>query len=158
MAVRSGVARLSRSLARLLRHDDAPERLALSFGVGAFIGMSALLGLHVVSALVVAQYFHLNRKAMLMGVFVNNPWTLVPFCSLSVWLGLVLLNRPRSIPNVEWTSVTAASLVGEVAGLALPLILGSASLGLVAGVTGYILIRNLLRRIAPGPATSSSRP
>jgi uncharacterized protein (DUF2062 family) len=158
MTVGSGVARLSRSLGHLFKLDDTPERVALSFGVGTFIGMSAFLGVHVVSALVAAQCFRLNRKAMLIGVFVNNPWTLVPFYSLSAWLGLVLLNRPRSIPAVEWSSVTAASLFREASALALPLILGSTCLGLVAGFTGYVLVRNMLRRVSLGPASSPSRP
>lgn len=154
MALGSGVAWLSRWRGHLLRLDDTPEQVALSFGVGTFIGMSALLGLHVVTALVVAQCFRMNRKAMLIGVFVNNPWTLVPFYSLSAWLGLVLLNRPRSIPTVEWSSVTAASLFGEASALALPLILGSTGLGLVAGFTGYVAVRKMLQRVSPEPASS----
>ena len=84
---------------RLLAIDDPPERTALAFSVGIFIGFSPLLGLHTVLATVIALFFRFNKVAIYLGTYVNNPFlTLVPIILASYAIGAFLLGRPLRIP------------------------------------------------------------
>jgi uncharacterized protein (DUF2062 family) len=73
---------------RLLHVDDTPERTALAFSVGIFLGFSPFLGLHTLIGLTIALLFGLNRAAILLGVWTNSPWWIVPFYMASTRLGM----------------------------------------------------------------------
>ena len=84
---------------RLLSIDDPPERTALAFSVGVFIGFSPLLGLHTIIATAVALLFRFNKVAIYLGTYLNNPFfTLAPIILASYAIGAFLLNRPLRIP------------------------------------------------------------
>jgi uncharacterized protein (DUF2062 family) len=84
---------------RLLAIDDPPERTALAFSVGVFIGFSPLLGLHTILATVIAFLFRFNKVAIFLGTYINNPFlTLVPIILASYAIGAFLLGRPLRIP------------------------------------------------------------
>jgi uncharacterized protein (DUF2062 family) len=53
--------------------------------MGVFIGMSPLLGIHTVLGLFAASVLRLNRLITLVGVYVTNPWTIVPIYSFGTW-------------------------------------------------------------------------
>jgi len=73
---------------RLLHVDDTPERTALAYSIGIFLGFSPLLGLHTLVGLTIAFLFGLNRPAILLGVWTNSPWWLVPFYMVATWIGM----------------------------------------------------------------------
>ena len=75
-------------LKKLLRIEDTPERTALAFSIGIFLGFSPFLGLHTLTGLALAFLFKLNRVAILLGVWSNTPWWLVPYYTLATWLGM----------------------------------------------------------------------
>ena len=84
---------------RLLAIDDPPERTALAFAVGVFIGFSPLLGLHTILATLIAFLFRFNKVAIYLGTYINNPFlTLVPIILVSYGIGAFLLGRPLRIP------------------------------------------------------------
>jgi hypothetical protein len=72
----------------LLRIEDAPERTALAYSIGIFLGFSPFLGLHTLAGLAVAFLFRLNRVAVLLGVWTNTPWWIVPFYMMATWVGM----------------------------------------------------------------------
>jgi uncharacterized protein len=87
---------ITRALARkwmemLLHIHDTPQRTALAFAVGVFIGFSPFLGLHTIIAVGVAFLFNLNRVAVLVGAYANMPWILAPWYGLSTAIGAWLL-------------------------------------------------------------------
>jgi uncharacterized protein (DUF2062 family) len=73
---------------KLLQIQDTPERTALAFSIGIFLGFSPFLGLHTLAGLAIAFLFRLNRLAILVGVWTNTPWWLVPYYTLATWLGM----------------------------------------------------------------------
>ena len=75
-------------LKKLLHIEDTPERTALAFSVGIFVGFSPFLGFHTLTGLAIAFLFKLNRVAMLLGVWLNTPWWLVPYYTVATWLGM----------------------------------------------------------------------
>jgi uncharacterized protein len=85
---------------RLLAIDDPPERTALAFSIGVFIGFSPLLGLHTILATALAFIFRFNKVAIYTGTFINNPFlTLVPIIIASYAIGAFVLGRPLRIPD-----------------------------------------------------------
>ena len=87
------------TLRRLLAINDPPERTALAFSVGVFIGFSPLLGLHTILATLIAFLFRFNKVAIYLGTYINNPiLTLVPIILSSYAIGAFLLGRPLRIP------------------------------------------------------------
>src|SRR6186997_1051617 len=83
--------RIRRWLDQLLHTHDTPQRTAAAYALGVFIGFSPFLGLHTVLGLVLAFALNLNRVAVLIGVYSNLPWILVPYYTLTTWLGASIL-------------------------------------------------------------------
>jgi uncharacterized protein len=78
---------LKNLLKKLLSIEDTPRRTALAFSVGVFLGFSPFLGLHTVAGIAIAFMLRLNRLAVLLGVWSNTPWWLLPYYTAATWLG-----------------------------------------------------------------------
>src|SRR2546422_11400139 len=90
---------------KVLVLEDTPERIALGFAVGVFLAFSPFLGLHTLLGLTLAFLFGLNRVAVLVGLFVNNPWTLVPIYAAATYIGGIFLGDAPSavLPDFGWS-------------------------------------------------------
>jgi uncharacterized protein (DUF2062 family) len=82
---------LKELLKKLLHIEDTPERTALAFSIGIFLGFSPFLGFHTLTGLAIAILFRLNRVAILLGVWSNTPWWLVPYYTVATWLGMQVI-------------------------------------------------------------------
>src|SRR5690349_25175034 len=100
-------------LEQLLHTHDTPQRTAAAYALGVFLGFSPLLGLHTILGLILAFALRLNRVAVLLGVYSNLPWILVPYYTLATWLGATLLRTDvpdgaveallEALKNLSWT-------------------------------------------------------
>jgi uncharacterized protein (DUF2062 family) len=73
---------------KLLHIEDTPERTALAYAIGVFLGFSPFIGFHTLFGLAVAFLFGLNRVAILLGVWTNTPWWIAPFYMVATWVGM----------------------------------------------------------------------
>jgi len=73
---------------KLLYIHDTPQRTALTYSIGVFLGFSPFLGFHTLGGLAIAFLFHLNRVAILLGVWTNTPWWIVPYYTIATYLGM----------------------------------------------------------------------
>jgi uncharacterized protein (DUF2062 family) len=73
---------------KLLHIEDTPERTALAYSIGVFLGFSPFLGIHTLVALAIAFLFNLNRVALLLGAWSNTPWWIVPYYTIATWIGM----------------------------------------------------------------------
>ena len=73
---------------KLLHIRDTPERTALAFSIGVFLGFSPFLVLHTLVGLAIAFLFRLNRVAILLGIWSNTPWWIVPYYVMATWVGM----------------------------------------------------------------------
>ena len=73
---------------RLLHIEDTAERTAVAYSIGIFLGFSPFLGLHTLAGLAIAFLFNLNRVAILLGVWSNTPWFIVPYYTIATWIGM----------------------------------------------------------------------
>jgi len=133
-------------LRNILSLKDSPHRLALAFAVGVFIGMSPLLGLHTVLGIAVAWIFRLNRIVTITGVFVTNPWTIVPIYTFSTWLGAQCLGMKHIIPEIDWSHITFTYFFYELKPLLIPFIFGTLLVGLISAVISYFLIYHTVKK------------
>jgi uncharacterized protein len=142
-------------LRRLFLLDDTPERIALAFALGVFLAFSPLLGLHTLLGLVLSLMFGLNRVALLLGVFVNNPWTLVPIYAAGTYLGGLIVGFPRiaSFPSFQWNMLFNSGFWVHILSqwhFLKPLVLGSSILSVIAAGFSYMLVLRIIRNYRAG--------
>ena len=140
---------------RLLALDDPPERTALAFSIGVFIAFSPFLGLHTVTATLVAFLFRFNKIAIYAGTFLNNPFlTLVPIIIASYAIGALLLGQPLRMPRegIELlkdphplTVEYYRELFGHSWYVIKPFALGASVLSVVCSLAAYPLTLSALR-------------
>jgi uncharacterized protein (DUF2062 family) len=143
-------SRLRRAVDGLLQLQDTPHRIALAFGIGIWIAFSPLLGLHTVMALGAAFFFRLSRAAVLLGAYVNNPWTIAPLYLAGTALGCALLGVSTvGLETIEWDRhgpTFYRDLLAHLRPYLWPYVVGNTILGVVGGVAGYFALRAFLER------------
>jgi len=162
-------SRIRRALQVLLHVEDTPHRTALAFAIGVWIAFSPFLGFHTLLALAIAFAFRLSRVAILLGAYINNPWTLAPLYLAGTVVGCAILGVPtEGLAELDWDLHGSAFYVHLLATLRpylWPFLLGNTILGVVSSVVGYVILRRLFERrralspnrteTAGGPAANS---
>jgi len=136
---------------KLLALEDTPERIAKAFALGVFLAFSPLIGLHIVLGFGLAFFCGLNRFAMFLGLFINNPWTLVPIYAAGTYLGGLLIGFPQmpALPSFELRSLWSVDFWGQLAGqwhILKPMIVGSFILSIFLSSFSYIAALVLIRQ------------
>jgi len=80
--------RLKDLIRQLLHMDDTPEHTALAYAIGVLLGFSPFLGLHTIGGVAIAFLFRLNRVAVLVGVWMNLPWWIIPYYTVATAAGM----------------------------------------------------------------------
>lgn len=125
---------------------ESPEKIAAAFSLGIFIGMSPLLGMHTVLGIAAAWILKLNRLVTLVGVYVTNPWTIVPIYTFGTWLGVKILRKEHIIPVIDWSHLTLKILISDFKPFILPFFVGSTALGIVSAALSYFMIFQAAKR------------
>jgi uncharacterized protein (DUF2062 family) len=138
---------------------ESPHRIALAFAVGVFIGISPLIGLHYIGGVLLAMLFRLNKLVAIIGVSVNNPWTIVPISTFCVWVGAKLLGIKQVLPEVEWGSISFTSIVmkftsleslmsmiNELWPLLVAFFVGSFLICTIASIVSYFILLEMVKR------------
>ena len=113
----------------LLQLDDSPWRTALALAIGVFLSFTPFWGFQTLLALLLATARRLNRAVTVTGTWLNLPW-FAPF----VYAGAVKLGA-LMLPDLS-----------GLAGLSAYLLVGSTTLGLVAGLLTWVIAFGVMRR------------
>ncbi len=143
--------RVKKVFRRLFALDDTPERIALAFALGVFLAFSPLLGLHTLLGLTIAFIFGLNRVAVLLGIWVNNPWTLVPIYAAGAYVGGLLFGfpPPNRFPRFDWGELWHSRFWFHLAShwdMLKPIVLGSTILSFVSAILCYPVALYVIRQ------------
>jgi uncharacterized protein (DUF2062 family) len=134
-----------RAVQAVLHTDDTPHRTALAFGVGVWIAFFPIWGIHSLMAIGVAFLFRLNRAAMLVGAWVNNPWTMAPLYTGGTLLGCALLRVPtQGLALLNWSLGWRDffhALMDTLRPYLWPFVVGNLVLGAIAGALSYVAFR-----------------
>ena len=146
---------------------DTPHRIAIAFAVGVFMGISPFLGLHYIGAFFIAWLFKLNKLVAMVGVSVNNPWTIVPISTFSVWLGAKLIGIKQVLPEVDWQNISLVNIMGKFSDLQkfidlvkqlwpflASFFVGSFLICTVSAVAGYFVIQILIKKYKKADVTA----
>jgi uncharacterized protein (DUF2062 family) len=114
---------------KLLHINDTPERTALAYSIGIFLGFSPLLGFHTLAGLAIAFLFRLNRVAILLGVWSNTPWWIVPYYMVATRMGMWVIRF-----QIDWATLREIFQLGMNQGF-----MGSDFLGRVTSQWGLLL-------------------
>lgn len=141
----------------IIHLDDTPHSLALGTAIGVFIGVTPTGGIQMalvmITAFLTRRFFHFNRIAGLLGVYISNPVTGIPLCWYSyrigtcffehhmTWVEFKRLFTEAELMNWWGTLKTIFFAVGP------PLIVGSIVLAAVFAVISYVLIYVLATRL-----------
>ncbi len=134
--------RFQENLKQVLAVDDSPHRIGVAFALGAFIAMSALIGLHTILGFALSHVFKLSKRVTIAGVFINNPWTTIPIYSFCLWIGLVLAGSEAPPPDIDWSNLSFSMLTDDLIYYLVPFVVGTTVVGLVSAVAGYFLIKH----------------
>lgn len=137
---------LKDKLRLILFVKDTPHRLSLAFALGVFIGMSPLLGAHTILGIAAAYVFRLNKLSTVAGVYITNPWTIIPIYSFSTWVGAKCLGVNNILPQVDWKNLTLSALLNDFKPLLMPFVVGTLLVGLISSVISYVIIYQLARK------------
>jgi len=74
---------------KLFKINDTPQKIALGFGIGVFLGI--IPGAGMLAALVIASFLHINRAAAILGSLLTNTWTTLLTTILSIKIGSTIL-------------------------------------------------------------------
>jgi len=107
-----------------------------AFAVGLFIACSPF-PLHPVIAAVAALALRVNVPVAVATVFINNPITMVPIYFVAYRLGCTLLGVPAEPFDFH---LTQDWLINHLLPVWRPFLLGCFVLGLLASLTGYIVL------------------
>jgi len=132
-------------LRSLLGINEPPQKIALSFAVGVFWGISPLLGLHTLLALLSAWLLRLNRFVTITGVYITNPWTIVPIYAFSTWVG-TLITKKRFLSGIGWKDLSISLLSNELRPLLLSFMIGTLLVGAVSSLLSYLIIKKAIER------------
>jgi uncharacterized protein (DUF2062 family) len=124
---------------------DPPWKIALTFSIGLFIGMSPFIGFHTVIAIGVAILFRLNKVVILLATYFTNPWTIVPIYTFSTFIGARILHNEIKI-NIDWAHITLSEIAKNTREVLLPFIFGTLVVGFISSVLSYIIIYAVLTK------------
>ena len=140
---------------KLLHIEDTPERTALAYSIGIFMGFSPFLGFHTLLGLAFAFLLGLNRVAVLLGVWTNTPWWIVPFYMIATWVGMRVTGFRTDWATLEEMfrlgmdrGFTSSIFWGDVAsqwGLLFSFLIGSLILCTLLSVVAYPLSLKWIR-------------
>lgn len=132
-------------LVQLIRRHSSPQEIALGAGIGAFISVLPVYGLHTVLVIVAAIIVRpANKIAILLGTNLSLPPT-IPFITWAGYeIGRWILKN--DLPPLDWgffKNLTCQKLTSFY----WPLFLGSLVLGLICAVVVYALTFFLMKKL-----------
>ncbi len=149
----------------LVRLRRSPRAVAGGFALGVFLAFTPTIGFQLVLAVFLATFLNLNRPAAMMTVWITNVATMAPIYTFNYWVGSLFLSGPPVSEVYQTFASIGAQLVkmdfwelgtqfetmlGLSGAMAIPLILGSIIVGLIAAALTYLgsfaLISLLLNR------------
>ncbi|MCI0389883.1 MAG: DUF2062 domain-containing protein [Acidobacteria bacterium] len=138
-----------RAFRNLLNLDDPPERTALAFAIGVFIGFSPLLGFHTILVAIIAIMCRFNKLAIITGSLLSNPWTIAPIVAASWAIGRWFIGAPSiELPHFSISAMLTVQFWQVIAAQwrqLIPFAVGATIFSVASGVISYPLMLYFLR-------------
>lgn len=118
---------------KLFHINDSPQKVALGFGLGIFLGV--LPGTGPIAALTLAVLLKANKASALIGSLLVNTWINIVTLILAVKIGSTLL-------GLNWEKVYHDLSMKNIA---IPIFLGYFIISFILGLAGYLIVLVVLK-------------
>jgi uncharacterized protein len=127
---------------KLFRINDSPQKIALGFGLGVFLGV--LPGMGPIVTIFMALFLRVNRASALIGCLLTNTWISIVAFLFSVKVGSVIMGTDwqntrdaylQLIKDLHWTNVFQLSVFK----IMLPIVIGYFTVAFVFALTAYVI-------------------
>jgi len=135
---------------KLYRINDSPQKIAMGFGLGIFLGVMPGAGL--LAAVVLALLLRVNRISALLGAILTNTWVTFAIFLLSIRAGSAIMGLDwhtvhRDIRIIlkgfTWQSVFKISFFK----ILLPTVIGYLIVSFCLGVAGYLIALAFIKKV-----------
>jgi uncharacterized protein (DUF2062 family) len=75
-----------------------------------------------------------------MGVYITNPWTIVPIYTFSTFIGAKLLGLEKVIPDIDWHNLGITKIISELEYFLLPFLVGTIFVGTLSSAISFIIL------------------
>lgn len=133
-------------LVKLIRQHNSPQEIALGAGIGAFISVLPVYGLHTVLVILAAIIVRpANKIGIFLGTNLSFPLTM-PFITWAGYeLGRLLISK-GNLPPLSWEFFKHLTFQ-KIASLYGPLFLGSLVLGVICAIVVYGLTFFVVQKV-----------
>lgn len=126
----------------LLGLNDSPNKIALGFGLGLFLGV--LPGTGAIAAVVCSVALRVNKAASLAGALLVNTWINIVAFPLALIVGGFIFRIDPLLLQVKWLALLDnytwnALLDTLILYAALAVFIGYLVLGVAMGIAGYVI-------------------
>jgi uncharacterized protein (DUF2062 family) len=108
---------------KLFLINDTPQKIALGFGLGVFLGI--IPGTGPLAALFCAMLLRVNRASSLLGSVLTNTWINIVTFLLAIKIG-------SAIMDIDWHAAQKKSLI-------LPVVIGYLVIASCAAIVAYLI-------------------
>ncbi len=130
------------------------ERVAKGLAIGIFIGTIPVVGVHTVSAILVASILGYNRIAAAIGTYIpTNPWTTVPLFILEYYVGrfiLRMLGIRLTSQTLKFSLRNPEEFLKIGKNIYIPMLIGGIFLAFIFSILGYYLFKVFLKKTKEG--------
>ncbi len=135
---------------KLFRINDAPQKIALGFGLGVFLGI--LPGTGPIAALTLAFICRLNRAAALLGSLLTNTWISVVAFLFSIKTGSFIMGREWQkayedwnlfLKDFHWNNLLKSATLE----ILVPVLVGYFIISVILGIVAYVVSLLVVVRI-----------
>lgn len=132
-------------LVKLIRQHNSPQEIALGAGIGAFISVLPVYGLHTVLVILAAI---IVRPANKIAIFLGTNLSLPPTIPFITWAGYNIGRwiLQKDLPPLDWGFFKNLTF-HKIASFYQPLFLGSLVLGLVCAIVVYGLTFFIVQKV-----------
>lgn len=141
---------------------SSPRRIALGVSIGLFVAFLPTIGFQMGMALVIAWVLNASRPAAIASVWITNPLTMGWAYSLTFLVGRPFWHASHEVGLLELSQtiqgdhggigigavfVALQSMLNLGAGVFMPMLIGGAVVGVVAGFIGYYPARSVATHV-----------
>lgn len=135
---------------RLGRLNDSPQRIALGFGLGVFLGI--LPGAGPIAALVLSALLRLNKVSALFGALATNTWLSFTTFLLSIKTGAAIMGMDWQLLRQRCQELVRPFSFAKLAAVSardiiVPVAIGYLAVSLLIGAGAYAIAWVIVTRI-----------
>jgi len=141
-----GKKRVQGLIFKALKSGSSPEKLSLSFAIGMYIAWCPFVGMHTIMMLSSLWIFKLNFPVLAFSTMLNNPWTILGFCSSEYAFGYWIVHYV-----IGWEpgwQISLEKIFGSGKICVWSFFIGGNIVGIVTALVSYPILLIVFKKIA----------